>query len=160
MGEFKINIGMSTSDIMKNINNLKNSTKTTRQNIINFCKQDVDGKVTNTIEYTMLNAWISGSEKIPMPQKPVEQGYKYIDDKYVNSQNDTFYQKTRSQNTNDNLFIYETKDGYCDTLADSDNDGYADNRQVNDSYIKNPWVQRFDYNLNGNFDRYNKIYDR
>ena len=165
MGNFKITVGMSTAEIMKNINNLSNVTKTTRQNIINFCKSDTDGIVTNTIEFTMLNAWGNGKEKIPMPQKPVETGYKFFDNKYVNAQNNTEYIKSvciyggLDPSKNADTFTYQNKDGYSDILMDRDGDGYADYRQVDDSHSNNPWVQRFDTNLDGKFDEYNKVYD-
>jgi len=161
MGNFKINIGTSTADIMNNLKNLSSATNSTRQKIINFCKSDVDGIVTNTIECTMLNTWAGGKEKIPMPKKPLEDGYKYINGKYKNTQNNTIYNIYGGGNSRDNftLFEYEKKDGYRDILDDRDGDGFADVRQVNDSYISNPWVQRFDENLDGKFDRYNKRYN-
>ena len=137
---------MIINDIMKNINNFNNTTKITKQNIINFCKSDKDGIVTNTIEYTMLNAWVNGKEKISMPQKPIEAKLDY----------DKTYKNERD-NLNATLFIYRKEDGYTDILIDKDGDGLADARQLNDSYINNPWVQRFDNNLDGKFDEYNKI---
>ena len=65
MGYF-FNIGMTKNEVLSKLKNT-NATKETKQLIQNFWKSDHDGKVTNEIELTMLEAWANGSTQVPMP---------------------------------------------------------------------------------------------
>ena len=107
---FELKVGMTTQQVLQNINRW-NTTAKTKQFIINFCNSDHDKKITNDIELTMLNSWASGSEKVKMPDKL--------------EQYDSF-----EANKDCKKCSVDKEPGNRDILIDYDKDGYADSRKV------------------------------
>jgi len=141
---FGLKIGMTTQQILSNINRM-NTTDKTKQNIFNFCKYDSDGKITNIIELTMLESWANGSEKVPMP-KTLEQ---------YDGFGDGFKEVKKCSVTNG-------EPGNKDVLIDSDKDGFADSRRAYTTKIgqnngRKLWLFE-DKNLNGILE-YNDFWD-
>ena len=67
MSEYGLKIGMKLSEV-KSLLAKTNATDKTKKLIIDFCNNDIDGKITDDIELHMLNTWASGQDKIPMPK--------------------------------------------------------------------------------------------
>lgn len=161
MGDgFNISIGMSTQSIMGNLCKIKGATDKTKQMIINFCTSDLDGKVTNDIELSMLNAWANGQEQVPMPQKPSGKGWvkntgdettRYYKGNQVFEYGIDIY-KGKSIRTD----IMEAGNIYSDTLIDEDQDGYADKRftssKLTGKTVKEAFLNYYDQNLDGKTD--------
>ena len=141
MTEFKISIGMSTNTIKTNIDKLPNVSDKTKQLILNFCKNDLDLKVSNDIELAMLNSWANGSTKVLMPQKPSEiSESSYQSQEKYNTKSKKIYSYLTAKDVAPDVFSY-CKDSnkavthiqsynreFNDLLIDKDNDGYADER--------------------------------
>ena len=141
MAEFKISIGMNTNTIKDNIDKLPNVSDKTKLLILNFCKNDLDGKVSNDIELTILNSWANGSTKVPMPQKPSEiSKSSYQAQEKYNSKSSKIYSYLTAKDVAPDVFSYwkdrnraEThiqsyNREFNDLLIDKDVDGYADER--------------------------------
>ncbi|MGN0030864.1 MAG: hypothetical protein ACI37Q_02790 [Candidatus Gastranaerophilaceae bacterium] len=167
MTEFKISIGMSTNTIKSNIDKLPHVSDKTKKLILNFCKNDLDHKVSNDIELAMLNSWANGSSKVPMPQKPSEiskssyniqekhntksiKTYSYLTAKDASP--DYFSYINYGDSAETHIESYNRK--FNDLLIDKDGDGYADERHYYNG--GDPRYSGADYyidkNLNGNME--------
>ena len=158
---FEIKIGMTTQQVMANINKM-NTTPKTKQAIIDFCNNDQDKIITNEIELTMLDSWSKGSEKINMPikgkgNKPVHT--ETFSDGTVISYWESLSNKSiiGSQNDNYDRLVLDgrsanwSNNSSSDELIDLDGDGYADSRKYKpDSFKINSFKE--DTNLDGKWD--------
>lgn len=148
---FELRIGMTTQQVMSNINNM-NATDKTKQLIINFCNNDHDKKITNEIELAMLDNWSKGSEKVKMPTaegmtefKPftsnntVDKDTKYY---YSGKNRMLAFMNRLSEGVNQCLSYNRTtyspqNNDFVDWLTDTNQDGYADNRHLTTTKIFN-----------------------
>ena len=167
---FELRIGMTTQQVMSNINNM-NATDKTKQLIINFCNNDHDKKITNKIELAMLDSWSKGSEKVKMP---TAKDITKVDENTARNKgfsiiigNESTKAKLYQVNNNEifgvikdnyNHDVYSShKHSYMDEMRDANVDGYADERKlfsstyINDNkYIETEYI---DENLDGTFDK-------
>ena len=148
-------IGMPLLDIM-NLLDKVNLQEKFRNNILNFCKQELqngDSKITNEIELAMLNAWINNSDKINMPEL-LSDKYKLIDVYTEKNEHETktfeefiaydktYYLRCITRDINNVVtkvslshknasFIDMIKNGGTeDIMIDYNNDGYANSRTI------------------------------
>lgn len=170
---FKLTIGMTTQQVMSNIDRM-NATDKTKQMIINFCNNDEDKKISNEIELAMLDSWANGSEKVKMPsadgkkrissKEAITRGviFDKIDNKasyYRGARNSVFGTLTRDGSAVAYSSRYINYNPTVDELRDTDNDGYADLRftSSNESpdYNTEIYTTYADTDLDGKYDTKN-----
>ena len=164
--DFVLKIGMTTQQVMQNIGNM-NATDKTKQLIINFCNNDYDKKITNEIELAMLDSWSKGSEKIKMPTAEGMKEYKWphLDEENKNTKYYRAGNRELSFRTDENglscaAYNWRVNNPnekiYTDVLNDSNSDGYADDRILNEHNRINEnhdiLTSYSDYDLDGVFD--------
>lgn len=163
---FDLRIGMTTQQVMSNINNM-NATDKTKQLIINFCNNDHDKKITNKIELAMLDSWSKGSEKVKMPTSEgmKEHKWPHLDEENKNTKYYRAENRELSFRTDENGLscaaytwrVYNPNEKtYTNVLNDSNSDGYADDRILNEYNRINEnhdiLTAYCDYDLDGVFD--------
>ena len=144
-------IGMKLSEVLNTVKTGNSSANDkTKELIFNFCKNDDDQVISNGNELAILNAWASGSEKVPMPKPKGKEanafGKQFIYD--VDKENNLFtdYGEGTVMTGSKDVHNYKT-----DTLLDTDGDGYADQRLIHDgsALAGNQKLIMADSNLNG-----------
>ena len=157
---FELRIGMTTQQVMSNINNM-NATDKTKQLIINFCNNDHDKKITDSVELAMLDSWSKGSEKVKMP---TAEGMTEVTSRNL-QENVKEYRKGNNylQITNDSdgvyLATYLANGNVTNVLGDTNKDGFADYRLLNIHKDINTNHERLttycDNNIDGVFENKN-----
>ena len=123
----QLSIGMTTQQVMAKANSMgKKLSAENKQIIINFCKTDIDKKISNGNELHMLNTWITNNAGISLDDHGTQK-----DGVFVPS-----YNGLRCED-----------DRYIDNLFYDDVSGVASSRTVID---KKTGAQYVDKNLDGN----------
>ncbi len=129
-------IGMKIEQVLNQVQSGQTKVNDkTKELIFNFCQNDTDGVISNGNELAMLNAWASGSEKVPMPKHKEAQTAEFVEGHEHHS---VMFEHDQENN----LFTtYEPgavltspmrgKDrDLKDILRDTDGDGFADERSI------------------------------